>query len=413
MTRDSTIISGNKGRLFLLLLFVYLAYYQVDKGILPGMQMQSDFPNYYTSAKLVATHANLDSLYNNRWFNDEIKKQGMDGGGKFAPFTPPTAFVMLPFVSFDPLTAKRTWMVVNVLLLFLCGWLLCRNIPVYYLFALVMVLLCGRGLVNNLYLGQVYLLVLSLTLFGWQLISGNRTFAGGFCWGLAASVKLFPAVFVLPYLWKRDRHILTGFAAGFILPFILATMVMGSQVMTDYFSILTSHLNGKIEGQSPFAFQFQSWNALLRRIFVFDTMDNPEPFYSSLVLFEVLRVAVYAVIVGVTARVLYQARNHKMAVPFSVALAGIAAFEILPASASYHFILLLLPLMLLMHALENRMDKTLLLVSFGLIGFLPQWILDYLSPGLFGLFSRLFLVTVFFIISLLAVKKELKITFPP
>jgi hypothetical protein len=97
-------------------------------GILPGgqrhparMQMQSDFPNYYTSAKLVSTQANLDSLYNNRWFNEQIKKQGMEMEGKFSPFTPPTAFVMLPFVSLDPLTAKRTWMIVNILLIFLCG----------------------------------------------------------------------------------------------------------------------------------------------------------------------------------------------------------------------------------------------------------------------------------------------------
>jgi hypothetical protein len=95
-----------------------------------------------------------------------------------------------------------------------------------------------------------------------------------------------------------------------------------------------------------------------------------------------------------------------MAVPIAVAIAGIAAFEILPASASYHFILLLLPLMLLLHALKIKKNKIMLLVTFAMIGFLPQWIQDHLTPGPLGSFTRLLLVTVFFILSLVVVRRE-------
>jgi hypothetical protein len=401
------ITSNTKGRLFLWLLFFYLAYYQVDKGILPGMDMQSDFPNYYSSAKLVAGN-DLDSLYDNRWFNDQIKKYGMDKEGKFAPFTPPTAFVMLPLVPFDPLTAKRIWMGVNIALLFGCGVLLSRMFSLSLLLSMVMILLCGRGLVNNLYLGQVYLLIVFITLFGWSFIRSNKFFAGGFCWGIASSVKIFPAIFILPFVWKGNRQLLTGFASGLILPFIFAAMIMGGHVIVDYFSVLAEHLNGKIEGQSPFAYQFQSWNAYLRRLFVYDSTENPAPWVSSPILFGVARFVVFAGVAGLTAFVLYQIRHHRKAASFSVALVGIAAFEILPASASYHLILLLLPLALLYNALESKNYKTILLVSFGMIGFLPQWILEYMPPGIGWSFSRLFLVTLFFILSLKAVQAEAK-----
>jgi hypothetical protein len=332
----------------------------------------------------------------------------MDKEGKFSPFTPPTAYVLLPVVFFDPLTAKRIWMIVNILLIVLCARLSCRILPVSFLFALAMVLLCGRSLSNNLFLGQIYLLIVYLSLAGWHFISGNKKFAGGFCWGMAASVKLFPAVFMLPFLWKRDKSLLSGFVTGFLLLFLIAALYMGGHVMNEYFSVLLSHLNGKIEGQSPFAYQFQSWNALFRSLFVYDASVNPEPLYSSTLLFEILRFTVYALVTGMAIRSFYQIRSHSMALPFSVAIAGIAAFEILPASASYHFILLLLPMLLLYHALESKAYKFLLLGTFGMIGFLPQWIQDHLTPGTVGSFSRLFLVTLLFILSLAAVQQESK-----
>jgi hypothetical protein len=82
------------------------------------------------------------------------------------------------------------------------------------------------------------------------------------------------------------------------------------------------------------------------------------------------------------------------------------SLEILPASASYHFILLLLPLMLLLHALKIKKNKIMLLVTFAMIGFLPQWIQDHLTPGPLGSFTRLLLVTVFFILSLVVVRRK-------
>jgi len=69
---------------------------------------------------------------------------------------------------------------------------------------------------------------------------------------------------------------------------------------------------------------------------------------------------------------------------------------------------LLLPLILLYSSLENKNYKTLLLVSFGMIGFLPQWILENMPPGIGWSFSRLFLMTFFFILSLKAVQVEVE-----
>src|SRR5258705_14007039 len=103
---------------FSLLLLVLLSVFQWKAGIIPGWKMQSDFPNYYVSAKLVADGHRLDSIYDDAWFNLQLKEYRFEQQGKFSPFPPPTVFVMMPLTPFDPLTAKRIWMIINLVLLF-------------------------------------------------------------------------------------------------------------------------------------------------------------------------------------------------------------------------------------------------------------------------------------------------------
>lgn len=88
-------------------------------GVRPGWRMQSDFPNYWLGSKLLMERGDCDSLYDNQWFQDQLKAHGFSEQGKFAPFPPPTVFLFLPLTPFHPLEAKRVWMVVNLLLVFL------------------------------------------------------------------------------------------------------------------------------------------------------------------------------------------------------------------------------------------------------------------------------------------------------
>ena len=80
--------------------------------------------------------------------------------GKFSPFPPPSALILVPFTGFDPLTAKRIGLVFNLLLILPITLLISRIAGIQMIGSLILLLLSGIALVNNLFLGQMYLLLL-------------------------------------------------------------------------------------------------------------------------------------------------------------------------------------------------------------------------------------------------------------
>src|SRR3982074_2763817 len=52
-----------------LLLFAALAFVLAARGMVPAMsKIDSDFPNYFTAAKIVADGENVERLYDDSWF---------------------------------------------------------------------------------------------------------------------------------------------------------------------------------------------------------------------------------------------------------------------------------------------------------------------------------------------------------
>src|SRR5689334_11987915 len=102
-----------------------LVIWLLIRGVQPGLTtLHSDFSNYYVSARLVAKGSNLDSLYHNEWFQNEMVKAGATAQGKFAPFPPLTAWFMLPISWLSPLSAQRVFVFINLIFLLICakGW---------------------------------------------------------------------------------------------------------------------------------------------------------------------------------------------------------------------------------------------------------------------------------------------------
>src|SRR5215831_11056017 len=83
-------------------LFVALTAIVAVRGIAPPFsRIDSDFPNYLTAAKIVANGGDTARLYDDAWFQDEMRRYGMNVAGKFSPFPPPTALLMIPFAGLD------------------------------------------------------------------------------------------------------------------------------------------------------------------------------------------------------------------------------------------------------------------------------------------------------------------------
>ena len=76
--------------------------------VIPGWgELQTDFPNYYTAARLVAGEKPLVDLYDPVWFERESRRMGIGSEpALFNYFTPMSSLLMLPFAELSPIRAK-------------------------------------------------------------------------------------------------------------------------------------------------------------------------------------------------------------------------------------------------------------------------------------------------------------------
>lgn len=387
---------------------IVLILYQLRFGIVPGWKMQSDFPNYFTASKLLIDGAETDSIYNNAWFQKKIHEAGFTQEGKFTPFPPVTALVFVPIAWMEPLTAKRCWMIVNLILAAGLVRMGSKLTQLKNNLVFIILLLSGIGLANNLYLGQLYVFVLFLCVWALLLEKNRRDFFSGFLLGLASAVKYFPVLFLIPSIIRKKTSAILGFLAGFGLLNVVAFLLMKQDVFVDYSDILKAHLSGNIEGQSPYAWPFQSWNAWLLNLFVYDPVDNPHPLFHLPVLFSVLRFLIPFTLAALATYVLL--RRKKTITSDSLILVPVAALASLPASATYHYLFLIIPMLFLVREFRDDKKRTaLILLAFGSIGFVPpllEFAYRHLDVPELLKFHRLWLVTLFYFVVLYLMERR-------
>ncbi len=378
-----------------------LALHLLLKGIIPGWEkIETDFPNYFVSAQLLAKGEQVVQFYDYKWFNEQIQASGIYEKGNFGPFPPLTATLFLPLTLFEPMHAKRIWLIINLFLLYGVIILVKQVSDWNWLKSTGLILGTGIALSTNIRFGQVYLLILFLMLLV-HLIErkGPKRIAGPIL-GVISVFKYYPSYILAVYTWRKNGQlVLWSFVTVAVL---LLGQWIGFQSATEHYygEVLPAHLFGKIPGQSIFAVQFQSWNSFLSNLFVYDSVRNANPMvnwgpgkYLSLV-------GIYSALLFGT---LYLVKLSKKAAvseghELEFGLIGIALMTILPASGSYHFLMLAFPVLMLLK--KPSKYAWILLLSYLLLGLTPVgWIVSKSNWPLPFLYPRLWLINFILIIS--------------
>ena len=377
------------------------------KGVLPALQnARGDFANYYTAARLVAEHQPLATAYRDFvWFQKQIDRYGiMHQLGGFIPHPPPTALIMLPLTPFEPLLAKRIWIGLNVALAITAVFLFAQLTALHWLPAAIILLSTGIGLINNFLFGQMYLLVLATIAGGVFLQQRGYPVLAGILLGLMTPVKYVGGFFLIYYVWKREWRLVLAAAATCAALIGLIVLLQGAEIFRVFITeVLPRHLQGEI--QEPFAIQFQSWNSLLRRMFIASPSLNPEPALESPLLFSLFKnliawftLTVFAWIYRQTA---FANQTHQRL--FEIGMIPLAVLLLSPGSATYHFLLLSLSIVCFAKILLDLQHpiRAIILGVFFLIINLPHYLqlrkfaVGWLAPA--G-YLRLWLLVLFFIV---------------
>ena len=241
----------------------------------------------------------------------------------------------------------------------------------------VFVLLSGYAVVNALRFGQPYILVSLSCILGYYAYLKGRPLLAGLCFGFFVPVKYFPVVFLIYFAFRKEWRVVLGGAGAILAVTSTSIGVLGWKIHGDFLtSILGNHLIGKIDMQDPFSASFQSFDSLFRRLFVFDATANPQPLFA-VPLLQVIGVMVTKaslLTAGVLTIVKLARNGFAAATAPSIGIVGILTLLLAPATATYHFVLLWLPVGLLVRYFFQERTPVrayFILGAYALIGFFP------------------------------------------
>ncbi len=208
---------------------------------------QEDFRVYYDAAQLLL---HQQPLY-----------QGT--GGMVYLYPPLLAQLLAPLVAAASYqTVWVIWFIVNTALLIATIALLSRSVRGRWLWVITPLFL---PVLEAYAVGQVTIILLVLFAGAWMAIKRDRRILAGILLALAAWLKVFPALVIVYFLWKRDWRVIGGAVAGGIVLALVQIAISGPAMLLDMTKVLFSlggsgqdylvNINASVMGVSSQFFQ--------------------------------------------------------------------------------------------------------------------------------------------------------------
>ena len=330
------------------------------------MKAETDFPNYYTAAVLVRQHQPLHKFYDWTWFARQMNYAG--NGTQLGAYTTQTPLTMLPMVAlagFPPQTAKRIWLVCNLLFLGATVWLLSQITKLRFE-TIWLLAFCGYfSLRTNFQFGQYYVFLLFLLTLAFYFLHRNHDWLGGVTTGIAFGLKLYGGPFLLLFAFKRQWKALLGMTAMILLLGGVAIVLFGPADVLYYATqMLPRSLEvGQVDPYNPGDATFAT---VLMRSFMTEPELNPHPLWQAPRLFFFLRSFISLAVVAFLFLGVVRKRTTDR---HDFAWFVIAVLLLSTSTSSYTYILLLLPLVLLLE--ESGPLRSIFLVALYVLLTLP------------------------------------------
>ena len=367
-------------------------------GFVPAWKsLNTDFPNYYLAARLYHQGYPLEKLYNWTWMQRQKDYAGIQRPiVTFTPLTPFSLLPVLPLSSLPPLEAKHCWLVINLLLLAFTGFLLCRLTRLGARRVAILMFLAIVPLRTNFLFGQEYVLLLFLLVLAAYFYLRGRPIACGSVLAIAAALKIFPALFVLFLIRKKQWRNAIALCAGSCALWIVSIGLFGFETVRTY---IMEVLPWPLRGQSldPYALDWNSFTALLHRLFIAEPELNPHPLIHALLPYAILQPTCQALIVLPFLWLLSPTRSGVMRDKMEWAAYTALLLILSTSPASYDFSLLILTAILALDYLSvkvRRGEATALVLLYAFTCFpvykwaprFPQgWEIILAMPRLWGM----------------------------
>jgi Glycosyltransferase family 87/WD40-like Beta Propeller Repeat len=325
-------------------------------GFIPGWRhLNSDFSNYYVVAHLYREGYPLERVYEWIWLQRHADHLGIGRRlVSYIPLTLPSALAVLPLSSLPPLQAKRCWLLLNLAFLGLTLVILARSTNLGARRVGLLMFMALIPLSSNFVYGQMHVLVLLLvTIAAWMYFEG-WSFSSGLALAVGAALKIYPGLFLIFFLIKKQWRAAAGLVIGMGAVTLVSIRLFGMDACRVY---LREVLPFAMRAQSidPYDVAWGSPNALLARLLIYEPELNPFPvvhlpwlyaFLYALILASIFATFLWAI--G-WSRIKDQGRAKLEWASYLVLLLLVSS-----QPAPYHFVALILPVVLIADFLAER-----------------------------------------------------------
>lgn len=267
------------------------------RGFIPAWKsLNTDFPDYYLAARLYRERYSLDQIYRWTWVQRQKDHAGIQRPiVTFTLLTPFSLLPALPFSGLPPLEAKRCWLLLNLIFLALAAGLLHRLSGLGVRRLAILIFLAIVPLRTNFLFGQQCILLLLLFSVAAWFYLRNRPLVSGAALAVAASLKIYPGLYVLFFAFKKQWRAACSLLAGTLGLLLASAGLFGFALIRIYLAeVLPWPL--RAEGQDPYNVNWNSFSALLHRLFVFEPSLNPHPLIYAPATYAVLQAFCQALI---------------------------------------------------------------------------------------------------------------------
>ena len=361
------------------ILFIYLIYFVVVNA---GKETHG-FASYYTASKLLLSGENVSMFYNDDWFSERVK-EFVPGVYEIYHVNPPvTCLITIPFAIFNYSTAKIFWTIINLLVLalttrFLLTWL---KFDKQRSLLTIIVILCFQPLYANVFYGQIYLLIFCLLIFAGSAYSSGNDKLLGIILGFIIVIKLAGLILlVLLVVQKKWRSIVWTF-----ITILTLVVISFSFVGIESWFVYADSLMKYFSSPTLSVTAYQTVHSFFYHLTVFDQQWNPQPLINLPLLGKVLTYLSTIVVLGAVCYFANKIKNANLT--FGIFI--IAGIILSPASVDYHYIIILIPLMIFIknfYPVESKWIHLGLIMVYVLIAAA----IPYTSPKVTGGFLSVF-----------------------
>lgn len=354
-----------------------------------------DFINYYFGSYFLKENLFSKAVYEPIDFNLLIGKYFTDPYfGNYTPVPPVSAFVILPFSFLPFYAAKATFTLLSLIWLCFSLHRLLVHLQIKTAYALLLPFAFIIPFKSNIEQGQLYFFLTALLIDGFLFDQKKLLLLSAFFFGIAISLKLFPAIIILYLLAKRNwKSILLTVVFTAVMS-LLPLLFIDFHIVYDYYLDIVPRLfAGEIN--DPYATSYQSTSVLLRKLFVYDKLLNPEGLAHSAYAYRTLSVLGNFIVVALAFIVIKRSENDWFKFSFCL-LAGI----LLSGYGTIYGMILLMPLFVYLLLETNILLPSAILV----VSIFSVSIPTFPVPFTVMQFPRLSLLILFFIF--LIYKKE-------